>query len=533
MTTRTVIAALGLAILLGGIAWLIVGGKGGGSGPAALGVGDLIVDIDGFSANYVRVRHPDGRVEEARRESINAPWLLTITRPGGAAKPPAWTVQPTRMTNFLRVVQNCPTRAVPEAGSTIGKDPVVLELPAKKPAGAAADAEPGVVTIRFGNKRLGGNVLAEVIDPSRGGGEASGGGEPEPYLAVISDDLLDAVTQPGMSGWRETSVMPDAGQLASRLTFTRPDTSFTVARVNGRWRVTAPFGAPADQEQIPQILRALESVRIVDFLDARQPTAAEAGLEEPMAQVTLVSDRPDGVLTRSLLIGAPVPGQPGQVYARLGDPPSPHIVRIDAAALTSLPGSAVALVNRAATSVPVTEIFNLALARLEASGPDMVFRKEQQRWGEVASSEQVLALDDAGAAQIGELLQFLTAVAPESISTTAPEAFMPLGTLKVASLGGSPLDELTIGVAPTDKSVSIVLLSRAPGAAAAASSTADDASDAATPAAESAGTGARSSGGVYRIYAEGRTPLLLRRFLSGEAFEPITPPDQTSDPTGK
>lgn len=520
MTSRTVLAALGLAILLGGICWLLVGARGGGAPAATLGVGDLITSVDAFSADFVKVTFPDGRVDEARRESVNAPWLLTLTRPGGPDDAPAWALEPAQMSRFLRVLASAQARAVPEPGSSIGKDPVVLELPAPRPTSPAAAGpdngdEGAVIRIRFGGRRLGGNVLAEITDPTRAGGD-------EPHLAVVSEELLRAITQPGLSGWRETAVLPDASRLTSRITLSRPDTSFTLARVNGRWRLTSPFSAPADEEKLPSLLKALESVRITDFLDLRQPSEAEAGLQEPMATVRLESDRTGAEGTRTLTIGSPVGGAAGEVFARLGE--SPHIVRLDATALTTLPGAAVALIEPAATVVPVTDIFNLALRRLDAAGPEMVYRKQLDRWGEVNSGGEVFVLDDAGAAQIGELLQFLTAVEPARIAAAAPEPFAPLGTITLGSLGASPLDEVTIGVAATDESVSIVLASRAPVSGAGAAG--EDKGD---------GAGAGTEAGVYRLYKEGSTPLLLRRFLSGEggAFEPITAPAATSDPSAK
>lgn len=517
MTSRTVIAALGLAILLGGICWLIVGARGGAAPSATLGVGDLIANVDAFSADFVKVTFPDGRVDEATRESVNAPWLLTLTRSGGSEDSPTWPLEPAQMSRFLRIVQSAQARAVPERGSSIGKDAVVLELPAKA-AGSDANTgekdfkEAATVRIRFGGRRLGGNVLAEITDPTRPGGD-------EPHLAVVSEELLRAITQPGLSGWRETAVLPDASRLTSRITFSRPDTSFTLARVNGRWRLTSPFSAPADEEKLPTLLKALEQVRITDFLDVRQPTEAEAGLDEPMASLHLESDRPEAGPARTLTIGSPVGagvgGGSGEVFARLGD--QPHIVRIDATALTTLPGAAVALIEPAATAVPVGDIFNLALRRLDAAGPEMVYRKQLDRWGEVNTGGEVLVLDDAGAAQISELLQFLTTVKPERIAAGAPDPFAPLGTITLGSLGASPLDELTIGVVPTDESVNIVLASRAP--------VSGDGADGA----------AGGESGVFRIYKEGSTPLLLRRFLSGEggAFEPITAPAATSDPSAK
>jgi hypothetical protein len=114
---------------------------------------------------------------------------------------------------------------------------------------------------------------------------------------------------------------------------------------SGRWRLTAPVMAPANDAKIESLLSALASLRVVDgpkgFVADNVQDLARFGLAAPEITVELKTIASAGDETMVLDVGKPVPDQPERVYVRQGD--QDDVVMVDAKALGEIPPTATAL----------------------------------------------------------------------------------------------------------------------------------------------------------------------------------------------
>jgi hypothetical protein len=87
----------------------------------------------------------------------------------------------------------------------------------------------------------------------------------------------------------------------------------TVRRDAGDWQLEEPIASPADSQQVSTLLGAIDFARASGFVD---PGAGEqdTGIESPAWRI-LLAERDSGS-EHELLIGGPVPDNPGQYYAR-------------------------------------------------------------------------------------------------------------------------------------------------------------------------------------------------------------------------
>lgn len=158
-----------------------------------------------------------------------------------------------------------------------------------------------------------------------------------------SRELLDVIPG-GVDEWRDRRLM--AGELSRciKLDVRRPGEGFIrLVRSNGRWVFRQPLTGPANDAGVMSILERILDAQIVTFVGgpdslgvpvppvksetAEVPAAAEADVprgseewgftDETAIRVDVMQD---GDMTgREIVLGRPVPGSPGLIYARAAD----------------------------------------------------------------------------------------------------------------------------------------------------------------------------------------------------------------------
>jgi hypothetical protein len=92
------------------------------------------------------------------------------------------------------------------------------------------------------------------------------------------------------------------------------------------WQLHQPVSAKADDKAVLQFLEDLYRLRIEGFVADNVSDFSVYGLQDEVRQISLAGG--DGV-SRMVIVGDEVPGQPGLVYARRADQPSVYTLRAD------------------------------------------------------------------------------------------------------------------------------------------------------------------------------------------------------------
>ncbi|MBN2162175.1 MAG: DUF4340 domain-containing protein [Pontiellaceae bacterium] len=107
-----------------------------------------------------------------------------------------------------------------------------------------------------------------------------------------------------------------------------------IVRESGNWVIQQPIVSPADPYEIAAFLELLKAVRIEDFIDENVSDFAAYGLQGETRQISLGGV--DGT-SRTLVLGDPVPGSAGLIYARRADETSVFALKEDVLALLDTP----------------------------------------------------------------------------------------------------------------------------------------------------------------------------------------------------
>lgn len=103
-------------------------------------------------------------------------------------------------------------------------------------------------------------------------------GRPEAY--VVGEALWDQLAkEPGE--WRSPQVVPASRTAIQRIAWRIDDARFALARRDGELRVVAPYEDLADETRVEELLTALTSLRVDQFLAADAP-AVEEGAERTL-----------------------------------------------------------------------------------------------------------------------------------------------------------------------------------------------------------------------------------------------------------
>ncbi len=150
------------------------------------------------------------------------------------------------------------------------------------------------------------------------------GGSPE--VALVDDRLARGFLLKQTAQLRRTRLLPFPEDRAEGLRLYGPGDSLRVALDRGDrglWRVKYPWPGPANQTETREYLRSLNHMLIDRFVREGSGPLAPYGLDVPRASARVAVAGGD---TLSLALGVPVPGSPGQAYAKTGDRPEVYAV---------------------------------------------------------------------------------------------------------------------------------------------------------------------------------------------------------------
>jgi hypothetical protein len=472
MSTKAVIIALVVALVLGIGAYVVLqpAPKPGGK-PDVFVAGERVVKVDPGAVTAIEIETPDGEVQTIRRAPVGAAseseYLLTVGRESAKAGA-SWPLETGRVESLLRVLNNAPSLGAPDDKAEIDADAARVTI---------REENGNVTHLLIGSRTLGGKGLVKVVT-SKGSDaltlkdlRAKAG-----KLAMMDESIHNAFRQPGPRAWRDTRAMEGIGPEVSRLQLVNADLSTKIARLEGKWLVQEPVGAPADPAQVSKLIGTLDALRITSFLDeptAVAPTEADTSLASPLATVTTETDRrvlladparPAGDVTirtetHQLFIGKPADTSGQTRYARLGkDGP---VVIISGAGLTRELFDATGYVSKKAVQTTPADIGMLILepkAPETAAAPapgaltptptptpaGRVFQRDLDKWKEVSGKTET-TLDDTMTKAVGDLVKFLTSDDATSLALNPPAVWHEDGQLIVGSLGGTPLETIVLG----------------------------------------------------------------------------------------
>ncbi|HYD01015.1 MAG TPA: DUF4340 domain-containing protein [Phycisphaerales bacterium] len=437
MSTRPAIIALLVTLLLAVAAYLVLKRPSGAAGaPAVIAQGERVVSFDAASLKAITLRVPPGRPQVIDHNPDGRWYWRSSPRASRQfALDDARTGTLLRLFNEAKGVSTPPTdRPLPDAPA-----PVTLTL----------HGPDGDTIIRFAPRALGGQVMADVSTPR----------VPTPRPAVVSDELLNVLTSPGPSAWRDTRAVGADPGTAARIAFTDGPgkTGFGLARREGHWMVTppAPVTAPAEDEPVRLVLNTIAALSITRFYDdATQPTPQAAGLDKPTAVLTLEfddhavspADQRPATTTRTirLLFGQPADTEGTALYATPDD--GVTVFAVNAVALSRLTAPASNLVMRAPTRTPPADVGSMEFSAAAPASRTLVIARDgvTGRWSESVDKAEPVTLDTGSAAAAASVLQFLTRGGADAVSFEAPQDAKPLLSVTLRSPGGSPLDQFEV-----------------------------------------------------------------------------------------
>lgn len=345
---------------------------------------------------------------------------------------------------FLRKIAEYKSVATPPSANPVPQNPPPIVLTFQTSTGNA--------TIRLAPRALGGQVLADVKAPP-GFGRA----------AIVGDDLLTLLTNPGPSAWRDTRALPADAANAARITFT--DGSGTkgfglARRPGGQYAVTtpAPVTAPASMDVVSGVIRTLNGITISRFYDeGARLTRESTGLDKPSAILTLeIDDRSIDAATQQpvtatrtyrLLIGQPADTTGTTLYASPDD--GDTIFAIVATPLSGLTGPVSNLIARNATGTPAADAGSLELASTDGKHTVKLTRDAiAARWTETVDGAAPVTQSAAEAQGSESVIAFFTGSLADAVAFEPPPDAARVAAASLLSPGGQPLDRFDIFQSP-------------------------------------------------------------------------------------
>lgn len=537
MSTKAVLAWLGLAIALGVVAIVLLRPPSPASASPTsdvIALGNRLFTFAPSSVQSVRVAHPDGSVEVIDRASAStqsaargigsdAEWFVRSWNASSASSPPpdgagagideAWPVVGSNMQGLLRKLVEVEAIALASASSQLGERPTIVTLTLR---------DTTQVTLRLAERTMAGSGLVEIVQggPATTGGPGSSAPALRTRRAIVDDELHRVFREPGPLAWRERAPLSGVALDASRIHFENARQRLVLAKLNGQWSVREPISAPADPAIVQRVLGQLTALSIEEFLDAGAPGQG-TGLENAAARLTVESDRrlpsPDSAEPTTvtakveLSVGGPADAGSKRMFASID---GARLVLLDAGKLADISMNAAGYIWPFATRTSSSDVGGVTLIGTEESAR-LVLKRTLNRWSRVAASGQEEMLAEQELKDADALVWFLTGAersnpgsvaqstsgtpgAPGTgvkpiIEVTPPESWRTLGTIELRNLSGGPTDTIEIGTSMP-------------------------------------GTLSLRSGEVYRRYPLNRVPPIL-----AQLFERGTSPKASAsdEPTGK
>ena len=435
MTNKAMVVALSAAIGLGVIAlWLLKGGGTLGPSAGTVVVGQRITDIapSGVVAVTIASKGTSQRIVRMSAENaVKAPawapdaeWLLM-----DGASGTGWPIPPAQMQGLLRTIAEATAVAAPERGASVDQGATVVTLSMR--VGPAR-------VLRLSSRTIAGTGLAEVSE-SDGHGKAT--------LALISDELHRACTNPGPIAWRDRAILAGLAPEASRLRLASGTQRISLAKLDGQWTLREPVAAPADSTAVIALLGALSKVQVVEFSESLA-SGVKTGIETPSSRLTLEVDRRSlgedasaavkvETTTLELVIGASANAQGSRVFASMD---GKNALVLDAAGLSTLTMDPGAYLWPGALKFAPADVTSV---RVDMGEKVRELVRSDTRWSERGESGlSVLTPQDSG--QVEALLSFLAGTTPPErgpkaerpkIAIVEPSGLRTAGKISVTASG--------------------------------------------------------------------------------------------------
>ncbi len=156
----------------------------------------------------------------------------------------------------------------------------------------------------------------------------------EVYVKQVGLDEIHAVTSkilrlvPTKPDLLRNRVLFATGKAGAKRVEVRGSSGFIriAKESSSQWRITQPIVAQADPSEVSAYIEQLKKIRIQDFLEENVSDFSAYGLQSEGRQISLGNS--DGS-SCTLVLGDPVPGRPGLVYARRADDTSVFALKED------------------------------------------------------------------------------------------------------------------------------------------------------------------------------------------------------------
>lgn len=437
MSSRLIAIVLALAIVLAGVTMLVIQ-FGGSSSPAAptpsegrLAPGDKLLDVPAGAITQIVISRPGAADTLAKSEGE---WSLL------SAGEQRWPLDEARVEAALRLLTEARVAATPDDQAVMEADATTLTIL----AGAGRTVE-----LKLAAQTLGGQGLAEVRD-----GPTEAVRRAPRRLAVIQDALHKTFTVGAARNWRRMTLAPRVSQTAVGLRIVGESGTVALKRVSGRWAVIEPVPGPADPEAVGKTLRALESLTVARFFDdaGGVPEAIASGLDNARGRVLVETLVPGPAGQASLT------GQIEMAFGPIADPQGKTVAvrvgtvtaAVEDTQLRQISADVTRYLSPMATQVFPADVGEITLAFGGPSTPaaTRTFKRTLDGWVESRPGQGDVLQTKDRAAQIDATLQFLAALPAEAVRVDAPPQYQTIGTIRLLSPGGAPLDVLEIGRAP-------------------------------------------------------------------------------------
>ena len=185
--------------------------------------------------------------------------------------------------------------------------------------------------------------------------------------ALLTSDVFTS-TPPEKPAAEATALFTPAIGKVAKLTVQGPTGTLAFVRTDGKWRITEPIDAAADDFSVNQLVDAVKDIKATKAEDVDEKTT---GLASPKWTVTITDDK---VAAHKLLVGLPRPLQADQTYVRTADSKTAYIADVDLAAKLSKPVSDFR--DMTVLDVPTTSI-----TRVKLAGPESFeLTKHDEQW---------------------------------------------------------------------------------------------------------------------------------------------------------
>lgn len=434
MSTRAAVASLVIALALCSAAYVLLGRSEPATVPGPL------LDFRPSQARALRVDR-GGEQERVERRGEADDWVVILGSSG------AWPASAAPVRGALRILSTLEPFARAERGQRPEEGAAVVTLTLDDGTTRA---------MRLGSRAMSGRVLVELIDP--------GPARPDRKGAVYWADrgIAEVLAATGLGAWRDTGVFGSLGPEVARVTVAGAGGTIALARVGGSWALREPVAAPADEQAVLSLIRALAALRVSDFGDRGLVTAP--GSRAPLASITVETDarEPAGVdfVTRTTVRRVDFTGLSGlagdQVLARLrrhervGGPggevdTGEFMFAVPLAALAELPSTPEGFVSRTACRTPAADAGGVSIRRADNEGGERSLVRTLDGWADARADGTRVPAPREAATAAEALLRALCGARADAVAFAPPEGWTPRWSVELRTFGGDPLEAVEVG----------------------------------------------------------------------------------------